>query len=117
VLGGRLNEVDISSAGRSRNRAGFQDSIEQWVRVGDSIEGEDGRLLVHRNAHGYRWRVGALKKGICAGPASRLRVAAVCRHPQDRDLSHSEYWEWLTDQVKARGWSYVVLVTGYLSTG
>ena len=86
------------------------------VRVGDPIEVENGRFLVHE-ANAHPRRVGSLKKGISAGPASRLRVAAVCRYPQVQDTSHPEYWEWLTEQVQMRGWSYVVLVTGYLSAG
>lgn len=116
VLGGRLDEVDISWAGRSRSGKHFQnlqDDIERLVRVGDPIEVEDDRFLVHK-ADGHRRRIGALKKGRSASPASRLRVAAVYRYPQVQEPSHPEYWEWLTDQVKARGWSYVVLVTGYL---
>lgn len=113
VLRGRLkDEVDIGWAGRSRSGKNLQDYIERLVRVGDPIEVESGCYLVHK-ADGRRRRIGALKKGISATPASRLRVAAVCRYPQAPD-PHPEYWQWLTDQVKARGWTYVVLVTGYL---
>ncbi len=115
VLGGRLDEVDISWAGRSQSGETLQDDIERLVRVGDLIEVEDRRLLVHKVAGRCR-RIGALKRGILASSASRLRVAAIYRYPQVQDPSHPEYWEWLTDQVRTRGWSYVVLVTGYLST-
>lgn len=116
VLGGRLDEVDISWAGRSRSGKNLQDDIERLVRLGDPLKVENGRFLVHE-ADGHRRRIGALKKGRSASPASRLRVAAVYRYPQVQEPSHPEYWEWLTNQVKARGWSYVVLVTGYLSPG
>jgi superfamily II DNA helicase RecQ/superfamily I DNA/RNA helicase len=113
VLRGRLkDEVDIGWAGRSRSGVDLQDYIERSVRVSDPIEVEGGCYLVHK-ADGRRRRIGALKKGISATPTSRLRVAAVYRYQQAPDR-HPEYWQWLTDQVKARGWSYVVLVTGYL---
>lgn len=113
VLAGQLGEVDISWAGRSGSGADLQDYIERSVRVGDSIEVQGNRYLVHK-ADGHSRRIGALKKGISATCESRLRVAAVYRYPQIQDPLNPKYWEWLTNQVKVRGWSYVVLVTGYL---
>lgn len=112
VFGGRLKgEVDIGWAGRSRSGEGLQGYIERLVRVGDPIEIENGRFLVHTGG-GPRRQIGALKNGVSASPTSCLRVAAVYRYPQAPDPVHPEYWDWLTEEVKGRGWSYVALVAG-----
>ena len=112
VLEGRPKEVYISwSAKKTNNGPNFcaQDYIEHYVRMGDKIFVTAKNLYHVYN--GKKTQVGCLRKEFYGDDNSIIEVAAVLRYPQQPD---NDYWPGLTKKVQARGWTYIVLVSGFL---
>ena len=109
VLMGSPEEVYISWAAPNRNLGKkVQEYIKNNVEKGDTINVQ-GRQLLH-SYQNRQQQVGSLSKDFEIG-RGELRVADVCRYSQDNE---GRYFEGLVDDVKSKGWSYVVLVEGTL---
>jgi len=110
VLEGSPGEVSISWAAQSRNGGlDLQSYIERYVAKGDTLL-VNGSQLWH-TYNGTERKIGQLQKQFIGGENSRLRVAEIYRYTQVND---NQYFGSLVEQVRQRGWSYVVLVEGAL---
>jgi len=118
VLIGAMEDVALSWAMQqgpfNPDAAECQRYIESEVAVGDPITlggsgGGAGKAFLHKSASGRIVQVGFLAKKHGSGVRdASLRVSAVVRfHPDTFDNS-------VPDLVRARGWGYVVLVSGRL---
>lgn len=117
VLRGSPNEVWISWSATPKYGGGqeLQQYIEQQIAIGDSIEAR-GQNLWHSKT---KRQVGVLSNNVRHSGSSKLRVAAVLRYPQSPNDQYFLEKPWAFDdlapEVRQRGWSYVVLVSGVLS--
>jgi hypothetical protein len=88
--------------------------IEERVRVGDqlSVEGYDGRSLIHRDESGRARQVGRIARDFgSGGQKSELTVSAILRCVFDG----KQYFGGKTERsVEKRGWGLVVLASGVL---
>lgn len=118
VVVGAMDDVALGWAMQqgpfNPDAAECQRYIESEVAVGDlitlgGIGGGAGKALLHRSASGRTVQVGFLAKKHGSGVRdASLRVSAVVRfRPEILDDS-------VPDSVRARGWGYVVLVSGRL---
>lgn len=118
VLEGLMGEVRLSWSIKqshfNRDPWSLQQYIERNVGIGDAIflggaGSGAGRGLVHRGKSGDSAQIGYLSNEVGAGGRqSALKVSAVIRYQadlQDQDMPQ---------EIRDRGWGYVVLVSGRL---
>jgi len=119
LLDGTPKEVGISWAWETTGRYNADAEltlayIQERVRVGDqlSVEGYDGRSLVHRDESGRARQIGRIAKDVgSGGQKSDLAVSAVLRCQFDGN----QYFGGATARsVAEQGWGLVVLATGVL---
>ncbi|MBX7136139.1 MAG: UvrD-helicase domain-containing protein [Fimbriimonadaceae bacterium] len=119
LLDGTPKEIGISWAWETTGRYNPDAEqtlayIQERVRVGDqlSVEGYDGRSLIHRDESGKARQVGRIAKDFgSGGQKSDLAVSAVLRCVFDGN----QYFGGTTARsVAEQGWGLVVLASGVL---